>query len=340
MSGEFNLIDKYFAARQPNRSDVQLALGDDCALLTVPQGYQLAVSTDTVVLGTHFLRDADPSDVAYKALMSNISDLAAMGATPAWLSMAISMPELDEAWLTPFCDSMFALADAHHLQLIGGDTTKGPLTITFTIHGFVPDGQALTRSGAQVGDWIYVSGTLGDSHAGLDVILDETNSTKPFAQTLVKRHFRAESRIDFAQSLRGVASSCIDISDGLISDIKHILKASCVNAKVHLDKLPVSSELIAFYDGIETHAHHIALCSGEEYELCFTIPQKNKAMFEALMFEALQVGNKTQAQCIGQIVARDDTNELSTHLIQFLRNDTAISSEEEASIQQGFDHFN
>ncbi|OEF23916.1 thiamine-phosphate kinase [Vibrio rumoiensis] len=334
MSGEFNLIDKYFAARQSNRDDVQLSLGDDCALLTVPQGYQLAVSTDTVVLGTHFLSDADPADVAYKALMSNISDLAAMGATPAWLSMAISMPEPNEDWLAPFCDSLFALADEHNLQLIGGDTTKGPLTISFTIQGFVPQGKALMRSGAQVGDWIYVSGALGDSHAGLEVILDKSKAEKPFAKHLVRQHFRAQSRIDFAQSLLGIASSCIDISDGLISDIKHILKASRVNAKVHIDKLPVSDELIAFY-GNSTQARNTALMSGEEYELCFTIPQKHKAMFDELM-----AGSDTKAHCIGQIVSRDDIEDTSASFIQFLRNDTPISNEEKASIQQGFDHFN
>ncbi len=343
MSGEFNLIDKYFAHRQENRPDVQIALGDDCALLSVPSGYQLAVSTDTVVLGTHFLADADPADVAYKALMSNISDLAAMGAIPAWLSMAISMPKFhqkaednlwfNESWLAKFCDSMFTLANEHNLQLIGGDTTNGPLTITFTIQGFVPQGKALTRSGAKVGDWLYVSGNLGDSQAGLDVILDHSKSIRPYAQYLVKQHFRADSRIALAQSLLGLASSCIDISDGLISDLKHVLKSSNVSANVNIDTLPVSQQATAFYGDIG-QAQQVALSSGEEYELCFTVSPQHKQQLETLISQ--NQDNVGSAYCIGQII--ESTN-ADGNKIQLFKHGQLLSKQDNAWQLRGFDHF-
>ncbi|MFH0264686.1 thiamine-phosphate kinase [Vibrio rumoiensis] len=331
MSGEFNLIDKYFAHRQANRQDVDLALGDDCALVSPPEGYQLAISTDTVVLGTHFLANADPSAVAYKALMSNISDLAAMGATPAWFSMAISLPEIDEAWLAPFCDSMFTLADAHHLQLIGGDTTKGPLSISFTIQGLVPKGKALTRSGAQVGDWIFVSGNLGDSQAGLSVILNPEDANKPHAKELVSRHFYAQSRIKLAERLRDHATSCIDISDGVMSDLKHVLKRSNVSAQVEITQLPISDLATDFF-GDTQQAQLAALQSGEEYELCFTISKQDKPLLDEI---AQQVG--CLLTCIGQVTENQRDAE---HTIQLLRNGLPIQEDDLARQVHGFDHFN
>ncbi|MBD1575109.1 thiamine-phosphate kinase [Vibrio sp. S11_S32] len=350
MSGEFNLIDRYFSHRQENRSDVQLALGDDCALLTVPTGYQLAVSTDTVVLGVHFLADANPADIAYKALMSNISDLAAMGATPAWLSMAISMPQFaqevennatlgtddwfTENWLEAFCDSMFTLANQHNLQLIGGDTTNGPLTITFTIQGFVPSGQAMTRSGAKLGDWLYVSGNLGDSLAGLEVILDPSKSNRPHAQYLVQQHFRAQSRINFSQSLRGLASSCIDISDGLTSDLLHILKRSNVSARLNIDALPVSIQSCDFY-GSMAQAQQAALTSGEEYELCFTVPDQYKTEVDKL--EATSNENFAKAYCIGRIIAHPELTQQPE--IQLYLDDKLLNSNNSSKLLTGFDHF-
>ncbi|MGO2404463.1 thiamine-phosphate kinase [Vibrio litoralis] len=331
MPGEFNLIDKYFAHRQANRKDVDLALGDDCALVSPPDGYQIAISTDTVVLGTHFLADADPAAVAYKALMSNISDLAAMGATPAWFSMAISLPEIDEAWLAPFCDAMFELADAHNLQLIGGDTTKGPLSISFTIQGVVPKGQALTRSGAQVGDWVFVSGNLGDSQAGLSVILNPDDASKPHAKELVLRHFYAQSRIKLAERLRHHATSCIDISDGLMSDLKHVLKRSKVSAQLDIASLPITQQATEFY-GDKLQAQLAALKSGEEYELCFTVASENKA---ALNDIADKVG--CQLTCIGRIIANAETSLCDITLV---RNGVALSDDDPAKQAQGFDHFN
>lgn len=331
MPGEFNLIEKYFANRQANREDVDLALGDDCALVSPPKGGQIAISTDTVVLGTHFLRDADPAAVAYKALMSNISDLAAMGATPAWFSMAISLPEIDETWLTPFCDSMFELADAHDLQLIGGDTTKGPLSISFTIQGCIPRGQALTRNGAQVGDRVFVSGHLGDSHAGLSVILNPEERSKPHAEELVQRHFYAESRIKLAELLRGVGSSCIDISDGLMSDLQHVLNRSQVSAELDIAALPISQQSIEFYGDIN-QAQLTALQSGEEYELCFTVPSAYQSRIENIAQQA-----NCPLTCIGHITANDAESTCNIHLT---RNNQPLSERDPARRAQGFDHFN
>jgi len=295
MSGEFNLIEKYFVNRQKQRKDVVLAAGDDCALVKVPENLSVAISTDTLVAGTHFLSQADPAWVAHKALASNISDLAAMGATPSWVSLALTMPEPDEAWLAPFCNAFFELADYYGIQLIGGDTTKGPLSITLTVQGLVDADKALRRDRAQVGDWVYVSGELGDSKAGLDVVLDNSLRSKPFAGQLEKRHYLATPRVLVGQALLNLASSAIDISDGLISDIKHILQRSQVGVSLDVAQLPVSNELIQFV-GSTTAAQQYALTSGEEYELCFTVPEQNKGSIESALAHC-----GAKITCIGQI---------------------------------------
>lgn len=295
MLGEFNLIDKYFSARQTQRKDVHLALGDDCALVKAPADCRIAISTDTLVAGTHFLADANPAWVAHKALASNISDLAAMGATPAWVSMALTLPTIDEAWLKPFCDAFFELADYYNIQLIGGDTTKGPLSISLTVQGFVPDNNALTRSGANVGDWIYVTGELGDSQAGLSVILDASKRHEPFAKELEERHYLAHPRILVGRALLNLASAAVDISDGLIADLGHILKRSQVGASVDTSLLPISKELFQFAGNIPA-AQQYAMTSGEEYELCFTVPEQNKGSLESALAHC-----GCRITCIGQI---------------------------------------
>ncbi len=295
MSGEFNLIDKDFVGRQSQPKDVCLAAGDDCALVKVPHNLSVAISTDTLVAGTHFLANANPAWVAHKALASNISDLAAMGATPAWVSFALTMPEPDEAWLAPFCDAFFALADYFGIQLIGGDTTKGPLSLTLTVQGLVDADKALRRDGAQVGDWVYVTGNLGDSQAGLDVILDSNLRSKPFAQELEQRHYLSEPRVLVGQALLDLASSAIDISDGVISDIKHILQRSQVGVSLDVSSLPISNELVQFL-GSDSQAQQYALSSGEEYELCFTVPEQNKGSIESALAHC-----GAKVTCIGQI---------------------------------------
>ena len=300
MSGEFNLIEKYFVGRQIQRNDVLLAAGDDCALVQAPIGLAIAISTDTLVAGTHFLVEANPAWVAHKALASNISDLAAMGATPAWVSFALTMPEVDEAWLTPFCDSFFSLADHYGIQLIGGDTTKGPLSLTLTVQGFVAANKALRRDGAQVDDWIYVTGDLGDSKAGLDVILGHASANSPCAEQLEKRHYLSTPRILLGQALQGIASSAIDISDGLISDLAHILKRSDVGAVIEVDDLPISNQLVEFVGSREL-ALEYALTSGEEYELCFTISEQHRDSLESMLEKT-----NTKVTCVGKIVRQSE----------------------------------
>lgn len=295
-TNEFDLIARYFAHQAVNRKDVALAIGDDCAVLDVPVGSQLAVSTDSLVAGTHFLPEADPVRVAHKALASNLSDLAAMGATPAWVSLALTMPEPDEAWLAGFCQGFFALAEYYNVQLIGGDTTKGPLSLTLTVQGFVPQGKALTRCGAQSGDWIYVTGTLGDSAAGLALLLGQTSvDDAELAETLIERHYCAQPRILAGQALRGIASAALDISDGLVSDLGHILKRSGVAAVIEADKLPLSEELRRFEPDAEK-ASQLALTSGEEYELCFTVPEVNRGAVETALAHC-----GVKATCVGQL---------------------------------------
>lgn len=295
MSGEFNLIEKYLVARQAQRKDVLLAAGDDCALVQPPDNVALAISTDTLVAGTHFLSSAKPEWVAHKALASNLSDLAAMGATPAWVSLALTLPEADEAWLEQFSSAFFKLADYFGIQLIGGDTTKGPLSLSLTVQGFVPKKKALTRHTAQVGDWIYVTGNLGDSRAGLDVILDATQGSRPYAQQLEERHFLSTPRVLVGQALLDIASAAIDISDGLISDLGHILQRSHVGASIDVAELPLSSELLQFL-GNTSLAQQYALTSGEEYELCFTVPQEFRGMLDSTLAHC-----GCKITCIGQI---------------------------------------
>ncbi len=295
MSGEFNLIEKYFVGRQSQRKDVHLAAGDDCALVKAPEHVQIAISTDTLVAGTHFLAHANPAWVAHKALASNISDLAAMGATPAWVSLALTMPSPDEAWLAPFCDAFFELADYYGIQLIGGDTTKGPLSITLTVQGFVPQDKALTRNGANVGDWVYVTGSLGDAKAGLDVILHPETQQKPYADVLEKAHYLSQPRVLAGQALVGLASAAIDISDGLISDLQHILKRSEVGVSLDVSQLPISPELTQFVGSRES-ALQYALSSGEEYELCFVVPEENRGTVDSALSHA-----GCRVTCIGQI---------------------------------------
>ncbi|ERK10958.1 Thiamine-monophosphate kinase [Serratia fonticola AU-P3(3)] len=293
--GEFDLIARYFDRFKSVRRDVQLGIGDDCALLTVPEKQLLAISTDTLVSGIHFLADIDPADLGYKALAVNLSDLAAMGADPAWLSLALTLPEVNEEWLKAFSDSLFEQMNYYGMQLIGGDTTRGPLSMTLTIHGHIPAGRALTRSGARIGDWIYVTGTLGDSAAGLAILQDRLQvSDRAAQQYLLARHLRPHPRVLQGQALRDLASSAIDISDGLISDLRHVLNASECGARIELDELPLSQTLTNNTDADQ--ALRWALTGGEDYELCFTVPEINRGALEVALSHL-----GADYTCIGQI---------------------------------------
>ena len=304
MSSGFNLIDKFFVHGNLTREDVDLGIGDDCALVTVPENHQVAITTDTLAAGTHFLATANPISVGYKALASNLSDIAAMGAKPTWVSLALTLPEPDEEWLNGFCEGFFDLAKQHHVQLIGGDTTKGPLSITITVQGIVPRGEALTRKGAKAGDDIYVTGLLGDSAAGLDVLLNTSKQIKTELEIeLERRHYYSTPRVELAQRLRSLCHSALDISDGLISDLGHILKQSDMSARIDVSKLPISDELVKYFYGSRDQCQKTALTSGEEYELCFTAPKENR---EAIKQITTLLNQKVSI--IGEIVDESFTN--------------------------------
>ena len=319
--GEFSLIARYFDRVRSARFDVETGIGDDCALLNIPEKQTLAISTDTLVSGIHFLPDIDPADLAYKALAVNVSDLAAMGADPAWLTLALTLPSVDERWLEAFSDSLFEQLDYYDMQLIGGDTTKGPLSMTLGIHGYVPVGRALKRSGAKPGDWIYVTGTPGDSAAGLAIlqnrlkVSDETDNTY-----LVKRHLRPTPRVLQGQALRDLASSAIDLSDGLVSDLGHILKASECGARIDLDALPYSEAMQCHVDGEQ--AMRWALSGGEDYELCFTVPELNRGALDVALGHL-----GVPFTCIGQMSADVDG-------MHFQRGGDVVTFD-----YKGFDHF-
>ncbi|HCE50306.1 MAG TPA: thiamine-phosphate kinase, partial [Shewanella baltica] len=229
---EFQLIECYFSNRGPTRRDVKLGIGDDCALVQPAENKSIAISCDTLVENVHFFPDMPPAALGYKALAVNLSDLAAMGAEPAWMTLALTLPEVDETWLSGFSEGLFEAADYYGIALIGGDTTRGPRAINITVHGQVPQGKALTRHGAKAGDWIYVTGTLGDSALGLDIIRGAQQARAEHKEFLINRHYRPTPRVLAGQALRSLASSAIDLSDGFISDIGHVLKASAVGAVV------------------------------------------------------------------------------------------------------------
>ncbi|MCB5303484.1 thiamine-phosphate kinase [Yersinia bercovieri] len=319
--GEFDLIARYFDRFRSNRRDVELGIGDDCALLTVAEKQLLAISTDTLVSGVHFLADIDPADLGYKSLAVNLSDLAAMGADPAWLSLALTLPNVNEDWLQSFSDSLFDQLNYYGMQLIGGDTTRGPLSLTLTIQGLIPEGRALTRAGARIGDWIYVTGTLGDSAAGLAILQNELRvDDEADRAALIHRHLRPQPRVLQGQALRSLASSAIDISDGLISDLQHILKASHCGARIELDHLPYSDALKNQVDAEQ--ALRWALSGGEDYELCFTVPEINRGALDVAL-------SNTGASytCIGQIGPQ-------TEGVKFFREGKVVDLD-----FRGFDHF-
>lgn len=276
---EFDLIERYFTATPIERPDVALGIGDDCALLLPPAGQQLVVTIDTLVADVHFFPGADPEGLGHKALAVNLSDLAAMGAVPAWATLALALPKVNEAWLSRFCRGFFQLAERYQVQLVGGDTTHGSnTTITIQAHGFVLPGQALRRDGAKVGDDIYVTGTPGDAGLALAVAYGSTTVTAEHREYLQARLERPEPRIPQGLALRGIASAAIDISDGLAQDLSHILKRSGVGAVLEIEHLPLSTAMSASLD--LDAARKTALASGDDYELCFTAPPARAVLIE------------------------------------------------------------
>ncbi|HEY0635605.1 MAG TPA: thiamine-phosphate kinase [Gammaproteobacteria bacterium] len=269
---EFQLIEKYFARQRIRRGDVALGIGDDAALLRVLPGMELVVAIDAMVEGRHFPAGTDPFAIGHKALAVNLSDMAAMGAEPAWATLAISLPTADEAFVAQFTDGLFSLAHRYGVELVGGDTVRGPLMVVVQMHGLVPAGKALKRSGAFPGDAIYVTGTLGDAGAALQKIMNK----EPCSDALRQRLERPEPRVKEGMALREIASSAIDISDGLVADLGHILSASGFGATLEVEALPLSS-LLCDVVADPVKRWELALASGDDYELCFTVSPHREA---------------------------------------------------------------
>jgi len=279
--GEFELIERYF--KRPASRNV-LGVGDDCALLAPAPGMQLAVSCDMLVEGRHFLSTVDPFKLGHKALAVNLSDLAACGATPLAFTLALSMPQADEAWLEPFSRGLMALASAHGCELVGGDTTRGPLNICITVFGEVPPGQALLRSGARAGDDIFVSGTLGDARLALEVFRGTLSVPAGIFEAARARMEQPTPRVALGQALRGIATSAIDISDGFVGDLGHVLRQSAVGARVETQ---LAMGLMAAHGVLDDAGRlEYVLAGGDDYELVFTAPPARREALQAAAREA------------------------------------------------------
>ena len=263
---EFDLIREYLTGLGAARDDVLVDVGDDCALLRVPADRELAVSIDTLVAGVHFHADTDPEGLGHKALAVGLSDLAAVGAEPAWATLALTMPAADARWLRAFAAGLAALATAEDVRLVGGDLTRGPLSITVQVHGFVPKDHVLRRGGARPGDLVCVSGAIGD--AGL--ALRHIARGEHLDEYLRRRLERPTARVALGEVLRGVATAAIDLSDGLAADLSHILEAPDVGARIELDRLPLADQVAGAVAA--TGDWGLPLGSGDDYELCFTLP--------------------------------------------------------------------
>ena len=308
--GEFDLIER-IRRRVGARDDVVLGIGDDAALLAPPPGRQLVVAMDTLNAGVHFPLGTPAADIGWKALAVNLSDLAAMGAAPAWCTLSLSMPEADARWLDGFLDGFSMLAAMHDVALVGGDTTRGPLSVCVTAHGFVGPGRALRRDGARLGDDVWVSGTPGDAAAGLVLAgiavagVDRIDASTEDRDALALRLARPQPRVALGAALAGVADACIDISDGLLADAAHIGRASGVALRIDVDALPASAALARSAD---TDARRLLQAAGgDDYELCFTAPASARDAIDAMARECgvpvTRVGDVTAGEGVRPVDA-------------------------------------
>ncbi len=293
---EFGIIKKFFQRNGVHREDVIVASGDDCAVLTPPANKQLIMTIDALLVDRHFLRDTPANDIGYKAVAMSLSDIAAMGGTPAWLLATLTIEERDEAWLALFAEGVFTIADAHNVSLVGGDLTRGPLAITTQLTGFVEQGAALCRDGARVGDKIYVTGTLGDAGLALADQLGQMSLSEEVSAIVKPRLLRPTPRVQAGLVLSRLASACIDISDGLAQDLNHILNGSGVGAHIDLSCLPLSTALQTID---RKTSWELALSAGDDYELCFTISPAREV---ELLARQDELG--VRVSCIGEIVAK------------------------------------
>jgi len=317
---EFELIRHHFSHIGDQRVDVALGVGDDCALLRVPQGYELTASIDTLVAGIHFFPDCDPEGLGHKSLAVGLSDLAAMGAEPAWTTLALTLPDADTAWLDAFSLGFAQLAKRYGVALVGGDMTYGPLTITVQVQGLVPTATAILRRGARPGDLVLVSGTLGDAGLALRLL----SAGESISEFLRGRLERPIPRVELGLALRGTATAMIDLSDGLAADLGHILEASGVGAELRLPDLPLSravrERLAADPDW------GLPLAAGDDYELCFCIPERKRTRIMAL---AERLGIRIQG--VGRVQAETG--------LRCLLEDGSIWESTPDQGQSGYDHF-
>lgn len=272
---EFDLIKTFFEGVGPDKAEVCVGIGDDCAVINIPNEYSLCMSLDTMVEGVHFLRHAPARKIAYRALAAAMSDLAAMGAEPSHFTLSLTLPDSNVEWLSEFSLGLKDLANMFSFPLVGGDTTKGPLTIGLQVHGLVLRNQALMRSSAQVGDYLVVTGTLGDAGAALPLLKGELESSESLNDEqlfLLDRYYKPMPRVEQGVQIRGLASACIDISDGLLADATHIAEKSAVAIEIDLASLPLSEALLKVR---KAQASELALSSGDDYELLFTISEAN-----------------------------------------------------------------
>jgi thiamine-monophosphate kinase len=293
MRSEFELIRRYF--NHPARNALQ-GEGDDAALVRVRRGMELVVSTDMLVAGQHFFEKADPEKLGYKALAVNLSDMAAMGATPRWTTLSLALPAIDTAWLAAFARGFMRLARSHGVDLVGGDTTRGPLNLCVQIMGEVPAGHALTRAGARVGDDVWVSGQLGDAALALAALKNRIRLKPGEAAVVARRLHTPVARVALGAALRKIARSAIDISDGLTADLGHICERSGVAAVIDFERLPVSPVLRRYLERAE--ARRALLAGGDDYELCFTATRRRRKQIE-------RAGLRTRVKVtrIGRIIA-------------------------------------
>ncbi len=312
-AGEFDLIAR-IRARVATRADVVLGIGDDAALLAPPPGRQLVVTADTLNEGVHFPRGTSPADVGWKALAVNLSDLASMGAEPTWCTLSLSLPRSDPAWIEGFLDGFLDLAGQHGIALVGGDTTRGPLSIAVTAMGLVEPGRALRRDGARVGDEVWVTGTLGDAAGGLALLDREP------VPALRARLDRPTPRVAAGRALAGIATACVDVSDGLLADLGHVCARSHVAAHLDVDALPASAALREAFGEADRSA--LQASGGDDYELCFTAPADAGGDIDAV---SAQLGLRFTR--IGRIVAGEGVHPVDA------------KSQPWSSPRRGYDHF-
>lgn len=270
---EFEIIERFLTFSGSKRKDVLKGIGDDCALVKIPRGQRLALSMDTLIGGVHFIADSNAADIAHKAVAVNLSDLAAVGAEPAWLTVSLSLPEYDEAWLENFSQGLKQIVEFFGVQIIGGDTCQGPLSITIQAHGFVPEKVFLTRSKASAGELVCVTGDIGDAALGLRVAKNELSVAPDVASQLLKKYQRPYPRIAAGIVLRGRATAAIDISDGLLADVNHISQQSGVGVLLRWERVPLSEAAQSVGD--PDLLMNAALTGGDDYELCFTVKEED-----------------------------------------------------------------